>query len=123
MRKIFFCSLLIIAPLFGGREFMDQDYAFSMLNNFKCRAYSIRTQLNYGVKFADYDSISSKERMEQLNKFDVLWVEFEDVRVYLQKNIKDLKQKECFSEFVATMRMDKARYDKERKSFTAYYAN
>lgn len=123
MKIVLYLFLCITGAIYAGREIQDEDIAWELFNDIKCKVYIIRMQLDFGVKLADAACIPLAQRLEQFEKFDVLWTEFENTKKYFVNNLHDIDKKKCFTEFSDIMRNDKWRYDKERKGLALQYQN
>lgn len=123
MQSKMYIVLLSAVHLYGGREIPDPAVAWQLFNKFKCVAYSIRMQLDFGVKCADAVCIPLAQRWAQYEKFDHLWHEFESNKKYLRNTIVNPLQKGCLIMFENMMHYDKSRYDAERKKLNESYQN
>lgn len=123
MRSSVCVLLLFAAKVYAGKEIQDPAVAWQMFNTFYCTAYSIRAQLDFGVKFSDAISIPLDQRWQQFEKFDQLWQDFESCKKYLKRTITNPHQRACICLFEVVMKGDKCRYDTERKTLQEHYQN
>lgn len=112
MKKIFFFCFLGTF-IFAGREFIQLDLAQEKLRELMRKFLIIRVQMNFGVKLEDFEEVSAIQRLEQIQKFDLLMAEFKQSKEYFKKNFVTPSDKAAFVYCSLQMYMDKKRYDKE----------
>ena len=112
MKKIFFIFFLGTF-VFAGREFIQRDLAKEKLREFVCKLTTIRIQMDFGVKLIDSIQLPIPQRLEQIRKFDALFLEFYESRGYFTKNFTTPVDKLALIMCSTQMDTDKKRYDKE----------
>lgn len=122
MKKLFF-FLVMMNLCFAGRYFLDEKCAMQKLNDFECRLSTIRVRMNFGVTFEDFENISYAQRMEQIKKFDELWLEFKKMKSYFNENLTTYQTKVKLVAFVIKLAADRIRYDTERIDLAAESIN
>lgn len=112
MKKIFlFCFLGTF--IFAGREFIQLDLAQDKLREFVRNFLIIRVRMNFEVKLEEYEEISVMQRIEQIQKFNLLMMQFKQSKEYFKKNFNAASDKAAFILCILQMCTDKKRYDKE----------
>lgn len=122
MKKLFF-FLVMMNLCFAGRYFIDENCAMQRLNDFECRLSTIRVRMNFGVTFEDFEEISHVQRMEQIKKFDELWLEFKKMKSYFNENLTTYQTKIKLVTFVIKLAADRIRYDTERINLASEFIN
>ncbi|GMU19499.1 MAG: hypothetical protein AMXMBFR12_06910 [Candidatus Babeliales bacterium] len=79
--------------------------------------------MNFGVTFEDFEEISHVQRMEQIKKFDELWLEFKKMKSYFNENLTTYQTKMKLVTFVIKLAADRMRYDTERAGLVAEFIN